>query len=64
MNIIVDNQIPANTNLLYELATRGFDISPLDHYFEDYDMANLKEEIMVKVGIIMHHIPNQKENIN
>jgi hypothetical protein len=59
VQIIVENEVLANTNLLYEMATRGFDISPLAENIDKYDVASLKEEILLKIGIIMHRIPSK-----
>lgn len=41
------------------MATKGYDVSPLAHNLDSYDIATLKEEVLLKVGIIMHRIPNK-----
>jgi hypothetical protein len=47
---------PLSTNIVYELAVRGSDITPLANFLGSFDPENLKEEILLKLGVIMHHL--------
>jgi hypothetical protein len=59
VDIIAENELPVNTNLLYEFATRDYSLAPFTHSLAEYDIATLKEEILLKVAVIAHHITTQ-----
>jgi hypothetical protein len=56
LNIILDYKVPVSTNLLYEFAVRGFNITPFFSNLSQYDVASLKEEILFKLGVISYHM--------
>lgn len=47
---------PLSTNIVYELAVRGSDVTPLAKFIGGFDPENVKEEILLKLGVIVHHL--------
>lgn len=59
VDILANSELPINTDLLYELATHGFDLTRFTGVLASYRVPELREEILLKVGVITHRMAGQ-----
>jgi hypothetical protein len=48
--------LKVNIKLLFEFAVKGYDISSFAKNLADYDVSTMRDELLIKIGIIANKI--------